>query len=129
MHENSVLELLDYTIVGGFGKGLSPVEPWSLFINFNKKHQKIKLLPEHFVGENPSPVLLQMIEDIDPKWRVKPGKAVFMEAATKKELQINSVDPEVPITSDYLEKMIENIKNGIEEPPTFFKIIHEVFGR
>jgi hypothetical protein len=129
MHENSVLELLDYVIVGGFGKGLSPVEPWSLFINFNKNHKNIKLLSEHFRGENPSPTLIQTIELIDPRWRVKPGKAVFMEAATKKVLKISNHDPNEPMTNDYLERRLEMIKSNITEPPDFYGVIHEVFGR
>jgi len=126
LHENSVIELLYYVIVGGFGEGLSPVEPWSLFINFNKKHKKIKLLPEHFQGEKPSSVLIQMIELIDPKWRVKPGKAVFMEAATKKVLKVCNDEP---ITSDYLKRQLEMAKNNIIEPPDFYDVINEVFGK
>lgn len=128
MHENSVSELLDYVIVSGFGEGLSPVAPWGLIINFNKNNKNIKLSPEHFHKNNPSPSLIQRIELIDPKWVVKPGNAVFMEASTKKVLNIRNNDPNED-TSAYLERQMDMLTNNIEAPPDFYSVIHKVFGR
>jgi len=84
MHEHSALRMVGY-VMGYFADGGKPVEPWSLLLNFNHKHQTIALRPEHFTrdGENVTSVLIQEIEAVDPGWEVKGGEPVFEEAATK----------------------------------------------
>ncbi|MBI4001266.1 MAG: hypothetical protein HY348_05730 [Nitrospira defluvii] len=81
MHEHSVIRMAGY-VMGYFADGGRPVEPWSLYLNFNPKHQTIKLGPEHFTpdGENITPALLREIESIDPGWKVKGAEPVFEEA-------------------------------------------------
>ncbi len=90
MHEHSVMRMLGY-VMGYFADGGRPVEPWSLHLNFNHKHQTIKLGPEHFTldGENVTHVLIQQIESIDPGWKVKGAEPVFEEAATTKRIKIS----------------------------------------
>jgi hypothetical protein len=121
MHENSVLRITGY-VMGSFANGGKPVDPWSLYLNFNKKHQKIKLDSIHFTpdGTNITNVLIKEIESIDPEWRVPGGTPVFMDARTKKQLKIKR-----KIDYNNLRKEIVNF--GKPKEPTFFSIMDQVF--
>lgn len=109
-----------------FANGRTPVEPWSLYVNFNHTHQTIKLGPEHFTtdGENFTPTLIQQIEFVDPGWKVKGGEPVFEEATTKKRIKISAHEPGEIVD---IEAMLANIN----KPPevTFFSVMKEVFGK
>ena len=124
MHENSVTRMLGY-VMEYFADGGRPIEPWSLRLNFNHKHQAIKLGPEHFTpdGENITPVLIQQIESIDPGWKVKGGEPVFEEAATKKRIRISEYAPG--------QIDIQAMLNNIDKPRelTFYSVMDEVFGK
>lgn len=124
MHEHSVMRMLGY-VMGYFADGGRPIEPWSLHLNFNHKHQTIKLGPEHFTpdGENVTPFLIQQIESLDPGWKVKGGEPVFEEAATKKRIKI----------SEYASGRIDiqAMFDSIDKPHelTFYAVMDEVFGK
>lgn len=124
MHEHSVTRMLGY-VMGYFSDGGRPVEPWSLYLNFNHNHQTIKLEPWHFAadGENVSPALIQQIESIDPGWRVAGGEPVFEEAATKKRIKISEHKPG--------QIDIQAIFDNIDKPReiTFFSVMNHVFGK
>lgn len=123
MHEHSVMRMIGY-VMSYFANGGKPVEPWSLYLNFNKKHKKIKLDPEHFTsdGENVTSALVKEIENIDPGWKVPGGEPVFVDVRTKKQLKIRH-------KTDYnnLQKEIDNV--GKPKDPTFFLIMNQVFGK
>lgn len=123
MHEHSAVGMLGY-VMGYYRKGGKPVEPWSLHLNYNKKHQSIQLLPEHFThdGENLTPAITQKIKAIDPDWLVKNAEPVFMEAATKKRIKINDF-----AASFDLQAIIDNPDKPREK--TFYSVMDEVFGR
>lgn len=124
MHENSVMRMVGY-VMGHFANGGRPVEPWSLYLNFNHKHQTIKLGPEHFTpdGEDVTPLLIQQIESIDPGWRVKGGEPVFEEASTKKRLKITDHGP----GKIDIQAMFDSIDKPREL--TFYRVMDEVFGK
>ncbi len=124
MHEHSVMRMLGY-VMGYFADGSRPVEPWSLYLNFNHKHQTIKLGLEHFTanGENVTPALIRQIESIDPGWKVKGADPVFEEAATKKRIKIADHTP----GHVDLQAMLDNIDKPREL--TFFHVMDEVFGK
>ena len=124
MHENSVMRMLGYTM-SYFSNGRKPVEPWSLYLNFNHKHKSIKLGPEHFspTGENITSELIRQISAIDPGWKVKGREPVFEDAVTKKKLKIcdhgsGQID---------LQAMIDNV--GSPKEPTFHRVMDQVFGK
>lgn len=124
LHEHSVMRMLGY-VMGYFADGGKPVEPWSLYLNFNHKHQKIKLGSEHFTpnGENVTPTLVQQIESIDPGWQVKGAEPVFEEAATKKRIKISQH------TSGHIDT--QEMFDKIDRPRelTFYSVMDEVFGK
>jgi|GEM_PF-1964452 len=124
MHENSVIGIVGY-VMGFYANGAKPVTPWSLYLNFNHKHQTIKLGPEHFTpdGENITSALIHAIEIIDPGWKVKGGEPIFVEAATKKRIRISNS------TLEHID--LQKILDNFDKPrdPTFFSIMDEVFGK
>lgn len=124
MHENSVMRMLGY-VMGFFADGGSPEPPWSLYINFNKKHEKIKLGPQHFTadGENVTKDLVERVAAIDPGWRVSGSEPVFEEVATRKCLKLS----ERGHGELDLKKMLENINKPREV--TFFSVMRQVFGK
>ena len=126
MHENSVIRMVGYAM-SYFADGKEPIAPWELYLNFNHKHQTIKLTSQHFTpnGENPTPLLIQQIEAIDPGWKVKGGAPVFEEAATKRKLKIS--DTPKSWTTANLQAMMENIDKPKEL--TFFSVMDMVFGK
>jgi len=124
MHENSVMRMLGY-VMGYFGNGGMPVEPWSLHLNFNHKHKSIKLGSEHFspTGENVTPELVRQISAVDPGWKVKGNEPVFEDAVTKKKLKISDhrsgqID---------LQAMIDAV--GSPKEPTFYRVMDQVFDK
>jgi hypothetical protein len=124
MHEHSVLRMVGY-VMSYFAGGRAPVEPWELYLNFNHKHQTIKLTPQHFTadGENVSQLLIQQIEEIDPGWKVKGGEPVFEEASTKRKLKIS--DAAGNWSRESLQQMINNPATSKEL--TFFSVMDMVF--
>jgi hypothetical protein len=124
MHENSVVRMLGY-LMRYFADGGKPIEPWSLHLNFNQKHETIKLGPEHFTldGKNLTPVLLRQIESIDPGYQVKSAEPVFEEAATKKRIKISESKP----GHIDIKEMLDNINKPREI--TFYTVMNEVFGK
>jgi hypothetical protein len=124
MHEHSVMRMLGY-VMDYFADGGSPVEPWSLYLNFNHKHQTIKLGPEHFTpdGGNVTASLMQKVETIDPGWKVKGAEPVFEEAATKKRIKIS----EHTLGHIDIQAMFDNIDKPREV--TFYSVMDSVFGR
>lgn len=124
MHENSVVRMLGY-VMGYYGNGGRPVEPWSLHLNFNRKQKSIKLRPEHFssTGGNVTPEFIQQISAIDSGWKVKGNEPVFEDAVTKKKLKIsNRSSGEIN-----LQAMIDNV--GSAKEPTFYSVMDKVFGK
>ena len=121
MHEHSVIRMLGYVMLY-FENGGKPVEPWSLYLNFNKNHQKLKLGTEHFTpdGTNLSPLLIKQIEAIDSGWKVKGSEPVFEEVATKKRLKISRENISI-------QGMLENVNKPSEI--TFFTVMRQVFGK
>ena len=120
MHEHAVVGMAGY-VMGYFANGGKPVEPWSLYLNFNHKHQSFQLLPEHFTpdGKNLTPLLIKQIESIDPGWKVKGGEPIFEEPSTKKRIIIQ-------------ESTTEFIQAAFSDKPrelTFFRVMDEVFGK
>jgi hypothetical protein len=126
MHGNSVRAILGY-VMGSFEDGARPVEPWSLYLNFNHIHQGIELKPEHFeadgTGTNLSPLLIQQIQLIDPGWRVRGAEPRFEHAATRKSLKIS----DYVVGNIDIQSMIDNIDKPRET--TFFSVMDQVFGR
>lgn len=120
MHEHAVMRMAGY-VMGYFADGGKPIEPWSLYLNFNHNHKSIKLEPEHFTpdGENVTPLLIQQIEFIDPGWKVKGGEPVFEEAATKKRIKIQES------TSEYLQTAFSDKPREL----TFFRVMDEIFNK
>jgi len=125
-----------------FSKGLKPVHPWSLHLNFNKNHQNFILLPEHFTSEGNnyySDLFIQELNKIDPKWKTSGRNSkvepLFVEAATKKEIKIsdvpaggfNSLIGADGDTSKFYELM-DNLINQKDKEPTFYDIMDDVFG-
>lgn len=123
MHENAVIRMVG-CVMGYFAGGREPVEPWSLHLNFNHKHQTIRLDSRHFTadGENVTPILIQEIQSIDPGWNVKGGDPVFEEVATKKRIKI----ADRHIGRIDIQAMLDNI--GRPREVTFFSVMDEVFG-
>ena len=124
MHEHSVLRIAGY-VMDYFANGAKPVSPWSLVLNFNHKHQTIKLDSRHFTsdGESVTNALIQEIESIDPSWKVKGSEPIFEDAATKKRLKITSHE----MGKIDIAEMIKNL----DKPPevTFFSVMDKVFGK
>lgn len=123
MHANSVLSMVGY-VMGKFANGSSPVPPWSLYLNFNKKNESFELLPEHFTpnGENITKTLKQKLELIDPNWLIGDEREqVFLEATTKKKLEISR-------KRNYFNLQEEIDDMNAPKDPTFFDIIRGVFG-
>lgn len=124
MHENSVMRMIGY-VEHYFADGGRPVDPWSLYLNFNHKHQKIKLGSEHFTPDKgeATTLLFQQIESIDPGWKVKGAEPVFEEAATKKRIKISDYE------SGHID--IQAIFDNIDKPreTTFYTVMNEVFGK
>jgi len=118
MHSNCVIGMLGY-IVGYYERGLQPKPPWSLHLNFNKRHQSFQLEPSHFEDSGISMDLLARINAIDPRFDVEFSDPIFVEVATRRKLPVN-VD---------VEKMLAHINDyEPEEEVTFFSVMNEVFG-
>lgn len=126
MHENSALRMVGY-VMGFFEGGNSPVPPWSLHLNFNKKHRSFELRPEHFTqdGENVTRALVEEIATIDPGWKVKGNEPIFVELASKKKLPISQAPAST--NPDDIMRNLEARLNAPEDK-TFFSVMREVFG-
>ena len=123
MHENSVIRMVGY-LMGYYAGGKKPVEPWNLYLNFNRNHQTIKIVPEHFSpdGEKFTPALINQIESIDPGWKVKGKEPVFLNAATKKRIKISNYD----LDNIDAKSMLDSFNKPHEE--TFYSVMDNVFG-
>ena len=106
--------------MGFFANGGKPVEPWSLYLNFNHNHQNIKLGPEYFThdGEYTQALILQ-IESIDPGWRAGGDDIIFVVPATGESLKIR--EP----TEDWVRATMRNTAHEV----TFFSVMRNVFGK
>jgi hypothetical protein len=92
IHENSVVRILGY-VMGSYARNGNPRAPWSLHLNFNRDHTSFPLVREHFTadGENLSPLLLDKLKEIDPKFdTIAGGEPVVLDAATKKQIKISN---------------------------------------
>lgn len=119
MHCHSVLKIVGY-VMGCFAGGKKPVEPWSLYLNFNHTHQNIKLGPEHFTPDGEfTQALIRQIESIDPGWQAGGDEPIFEEAATRKSLKI------IESTEDYIQAALVT---GKPHEVTFFSVMRNVFG-
>ena len=122
---------------------LKPVHPWSLHLNFNKKHKNFILIPEHFTTEDKNyytGLFIQELQKLDPKWKTSGRNSkvqpIFLEAATKKEIKISDM-PNGGLssligadgdTSKFYEHM-EDLMNQKNKEPTFYDIMDDVFGK
>ena len=123
LHENSVIRIVGY-VMGLFAGGAAPRPPWSLHLNFNRKNKSFELRPHHFStsGDQLTTALMEEIQRIDPKYRVKGGEPVFVDAKTRKQLRLlEDVD-----YSD-LQGMIDRL--GEPRQPTFYSVMREIFGK
>jgi len=122
MHGDSVFRMVGY-VMGSFSGGSKPVLPWSIHLNFNKKHKSFELLPEHFTtdGESITHLLRHQIESIDTNWEVAGAGStpVFLEVATKKKIKISN-------DLSNLQEYMDNMKKP--QDPTFYDILDIVFG-
>lgn len=126
MHGDSVMGIVGY-VMTNFEDGLQPVEPWSLYLNFNHKNQTIKLVPEHFNGNRVSHRLIEEIEAIDTGWKLPYREPIFEEAATKKRLSISGKQQTI---QEIFEKAKSEIAgNKKPEEVTFFSVMSVVFGK
>ena len=132
MHENNPMKMVGYLMLY-FANGKDPIEPWSLWLNFNHKHKAFKLHSKHFTpdGEGVTRVLIQDIEALDPGWEVSSAEPVFEDAITKKRLNINSfnrksgqIDWEA-----HIQQMMDDIEQKKSREVTFFSVMDEVFGK
>ncbi len=124
MHEHSVSQIIGY-VMRYFENSGKPVPPWSVYLNFNKNHKRIKLGPEHFSpdGKNISQMLINQIESIDPGWKVRGSEPVFEEVATRKRLKIGSRE----LGRIDLQKKLDDLNKPKEV--TFFSVMRQVFGK
>lgn len=125
MHHDSVNMMIGYVELY-FSDGAEPVEPWSLYLNFNHTHKTIKLNAHHFANDMPTPDLFQAIEAIDPDWgdeKFKGSEPIFEEAANKRRLKIS----EHKMGHIDLQAMIDNV--GKPRETTFFSVMDMVFGQ
>jgi len=132
LHEHSALCLADYVGMW-FAKGAAPVQPWSLYLNFNHTHKNIKLGPQHFSpdGRHVTQLLIDQIRSIDPGFDVRAGEPLFVEVATKKQLKLREELP--PMTRDYLVKRLAELSKPREQQErresTFYNVMESVFGK
>jgi hypothetical protein len=121
-----------------FSKGLKPVPPWSLHLNFNKKHKNFILLPEHFNPEDNkyyTDLFIQELNKIDPKWKTSGRNSkvepLFVEAATKKEIKICHLPTggfNCLIGDDGDASKFYELINQKNKEPTFYDIMDDIFG-
>lgn len=139
VHGNSVMKILGSVMVH-FANDKKPVKPWSLYLNFNKKHKKIKLKPKHFLkvargirgmyaglDMEVSKILIKEIKAVDPDYGSFTGgmgDPVFMEAATKKKLEMYS-----DFSKESIQKRIDDIEKGKPKEITFTSVMQKVFGK
>lgn len=121
MHCHSVIRMVGY-IAGYYSKGMQPRAPWSIHLNYNRTHDAFELLPQHFTSVEPqiTTELINEIARIDPGWQVRGSEPVFMDARTKKEIEIYR-----PLDIGDVQGMIDRL--GDPKPPTFFSIMDDIF--
>ncbi len=130
MHEHSIIRMIGY-VLPYYQKHGEPKPPWDLVINFNKKHDWLKLRNDHFTAEDPGLTsnLLAEIARIDPGYRVGGGEPVFENASTKKEIPI--FGSRYSSFNDYVNNLAKDIVNDIgkerPEETTFYTIMKEIF--
>lgn len=121
MHENSVIRIAGY-VMSYFKNGATPNAPWSLHLNFNKKHQAFELNSNYFSpdGENITNEFIQKIESIDPGYRVSGSEPVFMNAKTKQNIKISK-----SFDFNSIKNRLDNLNSP--EEITFYGIMDEIF--
>lgn len=125
MHEDAVLRMVGY-VMKYFKNNSKPIEPWKLYLNFNKIDSFFELKPKHFTqsGEDVTPELIQKIQSIDPNYKVKGSKPVFMDVRTNERIKIRH-----KLSLEEKLNNFEKYKEKKENTPTFFSIMDKVFGK
>lgn len=125
MHEDSVIRMVGY-VMKYFKNNSSPVEPWSLHLNFNKEDKSFELKPKHFTpdGKNVTPELIEKIESIDPGFKVKGDEPIFEDVRTKEKIKIRH-----KVSLEEKLQDFKKYKKEKENTPTFFSIMDRVFGK
>jgi hypothetical protein len=96
LFENSVYRLLS-CVSGFYAEGEQPSLGWSLVLNFNRTHQTIPIEADHFKSDGPgiSDNLRQRIAEIDPNYRVRDGRPIFIEIATNRRILVPTIDEQL----------------------------------
>lgn len=120
MHCHSAQKIAGY-LMRYFANGGSPIEPWSLYLNFNHTNQLIKLEPDYFASDGYfTQPFIRQIESIDPKWDMGGEEPIFEEAATRKSLNFQESD----------ESFIQSMYNpGNPQVVTYYSVMNSVFGK
>jgi len=127
MHANSVMQIVGY-VMGFFENSQSPLSPWVLYLCTNGK--QLMLGSEHFTsdGENPTPLLINQIEAMDPRWDgFKSGAIWFEDVETKKEIKISDYKPGQMDWNKYIRSRLDN--PDLLNEPSFYSVMNEVFGK
>ena len=122
MHADSAHTILGYVMLQ-FGDGGQPVDPWELYLNFNKTNTYFKLGPEHFTnsGNDLSPALIAKLEEIGPDSKMGGRGPVFVDVVKKRTLKMNE--------NLSLEDIRERNRSGKPKETTALDIIAMVFGQ
>lgn len=123
VHENAVVRILGY-VISRFHEYGDPVPPWSLHLNFNRNHTSFPLQRQHFSGDGQdlSPLLLQKLREIDPKYdQIRGAEPVVVEVATKKHIPISSATSMEDIMKRFSDR-------SLMDEITLSSILDEVFG-
>lgn len=134
MHGNCALGILS-DLVPYYESGKTPVYPWSLYMNFNKKNQSFKIEQSHFKSSSSysmnmfSNELINMIESMDPgNCNNFSDPIVFINAKTKEQIEIHGSSE---FNHNEFLANIELARRGIELPKkiTFHTIMGEIFAQ
>lgn len=123
LFENSVYRLLS-CVACFYAEGERPSTGWSLVLNFNRTDQTINLEADDFkMGEvGLSKKLLQRIVEIDPNYRVRDGRPIFIEIATNRRIPVLTLDEQLEIFENNILSSHEDYFSFIREQNIFKKI-------
>lgn len=109
MHGHSPLGILGF-VCDRFSGGQAPQAPWTLHMNFNKKHRAFELTNAHFGAHgDPTELLFAQLSSIDPRFAKRPYS-----------------EPDFVIAGTTTSLPIERELGG--RSPSFFALMDEVFG-
>lgn len=124
MYCNSVIRMIGY-VMGYYEHGSKPVQPWSLWLFSFPSQKRLLLQPEFFTpdGANITPDLIEAIESIDQRWKIKGDEPVFEEYASKNKLPLSAhgAGKSIDVTALYA-----SLNDPQEE--TFYSVMDGVFG-